>query len=105
MQVFVYKSAGRRGRWLYLAERDAFAAVPAGLLTAFGPPQFVLCFDPERRKGPLPAVDAATLTAALEAKGYYLRLDAGEPEDLLNAERQRRGLADLPALEVRDFFH
>ncbi len=104
--VFVYRSAKKARRYLYLAEKDAFARLPSGLLDAFGPPEFVMMFALGRHRE-LPRVKPEDLEAALSDKGYYLRIDLEEEptENLLNEERARRGLPPLTREHIDGFFH
>ncbi|MCR5536323.1 MAG: YcgL domain-containing protein [Succinivibrio sp.] len=103
--VFVYKSLAKTRRFLYLAEKDAFARVPSALLDAFGPPKFVMMFALDKHKD-LPKVKPEELEKSLAEKGYFLRIDlVSEEENLLNEERRWRGLPPLDQEKVRDFFH
>ena len=103
--VFVYKSLSKARRFLYLAEKDAFATVPSALLDAFGPPKFVMMFALNKHKE-LPRVKPEELEKNLSEKGYFLRIDLmTEEENLLNEERRWRGLPPLDQDKVQDFFH
>ena len=66
MRVFVYKSRRKPDTYLYLAEHDAFDAVPEPMQVTLRPWQFVLEFDltPDRR---LPRIDARVLQNNLGA--------------------------------------
>ena len=102
--VFVYKSASRPRRYLYLAEKDAFSGVPAGLLNAFGEPRFVMMFALGKRAR-LPRISPEQLEEALSTKGYLLRIDLeSEEENLINQERIYRGLRPLDRDELRELF-
>lgn len=102
--VFVYKSAKKQGRYLYLKEKDVFSHIPAGLLDAFGAPEFVMMFALSKHKT-LPKVNAEDLDRALEEKGYYLRIDLENlEENLVNQERLFRGLPPLSKEELADMF-
>lgn len=103
--VFVYKSLKKERAYLYLREKDVFSHIPAGLLDAFGAPQFVLMFALSEDRV-LPKVDARVLLDAIEDKGYYLRIDIESDEDnMLNIERKRLGLPPLEREKIADFFH
>ncbi len=103
--VYVYKSLKKARAYLYLREKDVFACVPGGLLDAFGAPKFVMVFALSKRKD-LPRVDPQVLAAALEEKGYFLRIDTeSDEENLLNIERARLGLPPLERESISEFFH
>jgi uncharacterized protein YcgL (UPF0745 family) len=72
MQCFVYRSARKAETYLYVCRRDDFAPVPAPILAALQPVQFVLelTLEPERR---LARVDAAEVRAALEQRGWFVQ--------------------------------
>ena len=71
MRVFVYKSRRKPDTYLYLAEHDAFDAVPEPVQVALRPWQYVLEFDltPERL---LPRIDAGVLQNNLANQGFHL---------------------------------
>lgn len=104
--VFVYKSPKKSRRmYLYLREKDVFSCVPSGLLDAFGAPQFVMMFALSRHKS-LPKVSPEELSAALDSKGYFLRIDLEDVEEnMLNIERKRLGLPPLEKEQIDGFFH
>jgi uncharacterized protein YcgL (UPF0745 family) len=72
MQCFVYRSARKAESYLYVSRRDDFGAVPAPILAALQPLQFVLelTLAPERR---LARVDAAEVRAALAQRGWFVQ--------------------------------
>ncbi len=103
--VYVYKSLRKTKTYLYVPEKDVFSHIPAALMDAFGAPQFVMVFAlrPERN---LPKVTPQQLSAALDDKGYFLRIDLDDVEEnLLNQERARRGLPPLDHDQIADYFH
>ena len=71
MRVFVYKSRRKPDTYLYLAEHDAFDAVPEPMQVTLRPWQFVLEFDltPDRR---LPRINARVLQNNLVSQGFHL---------------------------------
>ena len=102
--VFVYKSRNKQGRYLYLKEKDVFAHIPAGLLDAFGVPEFVMMFALSKHKS-LPKVKVEDLEEALDTKGFFLRIDLEDVEEnLINQERKYRGLDPLSKEELSDLF-
>ncbi len=102
--VFVYKSAQKARHWLYMAEKDAFAKLPDGLLNAFGTPKFVMMFALSKHRQ-LPKISPEQLESALNEKGYLLRIDLeDEEENLINQERRYRGLEPLDKDQLRDLF-
>ncbi len=103
--VYVYKSAQKERRWLYLAEKDVFSHIPDGLLNAFGQPKFVMMFALSKHPN-LPKITPEQLEQALNEKGYLLRIDVeSEEESLINQERKYRGLPPLTREQLNDFFH
>ncbi|MBO6258211.1 MAG: YcgL domain-containing protein [Succinivibrio sp.] len=102
--VFVYKSAQKARHWLYMAEKDAFAKLPEGLLTAFGTPKFVMMFALSKHRQ-LPKISREQLENALNEKGYLLRIDLeDEEESLINQERRYRGHEPLDKDQLRELF-
>lgn len=73
MHCFIYKSSKKPECYLYLAARDAFADLPAGLQGVFGTPVFVMELEltPERR---LAREDSRIVLDALESRGYFVQL-------------------------------
>jgi uncharacterized protein YcgL (UPF0745 family) len=73
MQAHVYKSRRRADTYVYLARRDDFACLPAGLRESLGPLEFVLVLEltPERT---LARTDPAVVRANLAACGFHLQL-------------------------------
>ena len=82
MRVFVYKSRRKTDTYLYLAEHDAFDAVPEPMQVTLRPWQFVLEFDltPERR---LPRIDARVLENNLVNQGFHLLFPANVLDPLV----------------------
>ena len=81
MHAYVYKSLRKADTYVYLARRDDFDCVPAGMRAALGRLQFVLelALTPERR---LASEDPATVRGNLAARGFHLQLppsQAGDP--------------------------
>lgn len=92
MECRVYRSSRREGVYLYVAKDELLEQLPEDLKTLLGKPIFMLSFDlyPERR---LARVEAKAVLAAIEDKGYFLRLDTvAEENNLLNRDRTSRGL-------------
>lgn len=79
MFCHVYKSRKRPGTYVYLAEEDGFSALPGVLLETLGSLEQVMALElsPQRR---LARVEAASVIAALQARGYYLQLPPAEFE-------------------------
>lgn len=103
--VYVYKSRRKLRTFLYIDQKDVFSHIPEGLMSAFGDPVFVMVFAlrPERQ---LQKISAEELTKALDEKGYLLRIDLeSEEENMLNIERQRKGLPPLEQEKISEFFH
>ena len=102
--VFVYKSRNKQGRYLYLKEKDVLSHIPAGLLDAFGTPEFVMMFALSKHKT-LPKVKVEDLEEALATKGYFLRIDIDDVEEnLINLERKYKGLEPLSKDELTSLF-
>lgn len=78
MQCHIYRSPRRRDSYLYLRERDAFAALPPALLASFGPPHYAFSFELHEGRA-LAQADAATVRAALNTQGFFLQLPPPDP--------------------------
>ncbi len=80
MRCHVYKSRKRPDTYVYLAEKDAFAALPEALRQHLGELERALEFelDPQRR---LARVEASTVLAALAQTGYFLQLPPAVEEE------------------------
>lgn len=78
MKCYVYKSARRPGTYVYLRERDAFAALPATLAAGLGALEFVMALElaPERR---LAQADARVVLANLAQAGFHLQFPPDDP--------------------------
>jgi uncharacterized protein YcgL (UPF0745 family) len=72
MRCFVYRSARREQTYVYLAERDAFDALPPPLLSALGTLQPVLELDLHQQRR-LAREDPATVRRNLTAQGYHIQ--------------------------------
>ena len=72
MQAFVYRSGRKPDTYLYLREKDAFAAVPESVRAPLGPLELALelTLTPQRK---LARADAAVVIANLERLGYHLQ--------------------------------
>ncbi|HGG59802.1 MAG TPA: YcgL domain-containing protein [Gammaproteobacteria bacterium] len=83
MQCFVYRSRRKPGAFLFVADKDMLAELPAPLLSAFGQPEFSFEFEltPDRS---LARADAKTVMQALVGQGYYLQMP---PQDSLDEVR------------------
>ncbi|HFD87881.1 MAG TPA: YcgL domain-containing protein [Gammaproteobacteria bacterium] len=81
MQCFVYRSPRKADTFLYLAEKDALAELPAALLDVFGVPQFSFNFDltPERK---LAREDAVEVIDNLRTRGFHLQMTAENKEPI-----------------------
>jgi len=88
MWCAVYKSRRRPETYLYVPGRDQFADVPAALLEMFGPPQFVLVCNLDKRQK-LALADLAEVKSKLAEQKYFLQLPP-PPENLLEAEKKAR---------------
>lgn len=73
MQVFVYKSSRKEGAYVYLPQRDDFAALPPPILQSLGQLTFALELDltPDRK---LATEDAPTVLANIAERGFHLQL-------------------------------
>ena len=77
MHCYVYASLRKPDSYLWLAERDAFGALPASLVLLLGDLRLVLEveLDEQRR---LPNEDAAAVLAHLHSQGWHLQLPPQE---------------------------
>lgn len=95
MDCFTYRSSKRDGVYLYLADPAFFDKLPEDLKQLMGKSIFMLKFDlyPNRK---IARVNAEDVIKALNEQGYFLRIDSTNiEEDLLNADRKSRGLAEV----------
>ena len=79
----IYRSTRKDGKFLYVAQRDQFDAVPEVLMQQFGKPQFVMLFNLVGEK-PLKRAKNKDVLQAVEQQGFYLQMPP-PPEDLLKA--------------------
>jgi uncharacterized protein YcgL (UPF0745 family) len=73
MYAHVYKSLRKADTYVYLAEREAFDALPAPMRETLGGLEFVLEVEltPERR---LARVDVEQVRAALVERGFFVQV-------------------------------
>jgi uncharacterized protein YcgL (UPF0745 family) len=77
MHCYIYASLRKADSYLWLAERDAFAGLPAELTALLGPLRLAMELDlHERRK--LPHEDAAQVLENLRSRGWHLQLPPAE---------------------------
>lgn len=86
MRCHVYKCLRRADTYVYLAQRDAFEALPEGLRHNLLPLDFVLELElgPDRR---LAREDPAVVRANLQQCGFHLQLPPPVPDHGLKADR------------------
>jgi uncharacterized protein len=77
MQCFVYASLRKADSYLWLAQRDAFDALPESLLLLLGDLRFVMevSLDEQRK---LPVEDTEQVLAHLRGQGWHLQLPPQE---------------------------
>lgn len=77
MQCYIYRSRRKLGAYLYLTEKDAFAALPEQLIKLFGLPEFSfeLELSPDSR---LVRAEAPKVLKHLQEKGFYLQMPANQ---------------------------
>ncbi len=103
--AYVYKSRSKLRTFLYVPEKDVFSHIPAGLMDAFGAPEFVMVFKLHKDRK-LQKITAEDLIKAFDEKGFMLRIDLESEEDnMLNQERARLGLPPLEIDQIADYFH
>lgn len=73
MNVDVYRSTRKADLYLYVAEDQAFDALPAELLRQFGEAVHALALELDEHTT-LARSDAVKVLRALRADGYYLQL-------------------------------
>jgi uncharacterized protein YcgL (UPF0745 family) len=73
MHAYVYKSLRKADTYVYLAEREAFDAMPVPVRESLGGLEFVLEVEltPERR---LARADVTQVREALAARGFFLQV-------------------------------
>ncbi len=73
MPCWVYRCGKKDGMYLYLAEKDGFAAVPSALMKLVGRLELVmeLQLHPRRK---LARSDAGQVMGQLRAQGFYLQM-------------------------------
>jgi uncharacterized protein len=77
MQCFVYASTRKPDSYLWLAQRDEFAGLPAALAAMLGSLHFVMevQLDPQRK---LPVEDTEQVLEHLRTHGWHLQLPPPE---------------------------
>lgn len=83
MQAYVYKSLRKSDTYLYLRQRDDFAALPEAVRAPLGQLAFVLEFTltPARK---LARADAAVVMANLQAHGFHLQFPPTQPDPMVD---------------------
>ncbi|MGH8159146.1 MAG: YcgL domain-containing protein [Rhodanobacter sp.] len=77
MQCFVYASLRKHDSYLWLAQRDAFEALPESLVLMLGELRFVMEVQlDEQRK--LPVENTAQVIEHLRTQGWHLQLPPQE---------------------------
>jgi uncharacterized protein YcgL (UPF0745 family) len=79
MNCSVFRSRRKDYTYIYLREDLQIDDLPASLLAAFGPPEFVIDLDlsPERK---LASEDVELVLANLENQGFHLQLPPGDQD-------------------------
>lgn len=80
MQCFVYRSRRKPGSFLFLAEKDNFANVPAVLLNIFGTPEFSFAFDLQPERKLVIKADATEVCRVIQENGFYLQLPPSDEQ-------------------------
>ncbi|HEX5307180.1 MAG TPA: YcgL domain-containing protein [Dyella sp.] len=73
MHCYIYASLRKADSYLWLAERDAFADLPAELTALLGPLRFAMELDLDAQRK-LPHEDAAQVLDHLRSRGWHLQL-------------------------------
>lgn len=78
----VYRSKRHDGMYLFVDKQEGLTRVPDTLLAEFGVPEpsIVFLLTPERS---MARVDAATVLADIEAKGFYLQMPPPKDEGVV----------------------
>ena len=73
LTCYIYRSPRKADTYLYLREKDDFSQLPAGLLQAFGEPEFSFEFElsPQRC---LAKEDPAQVYSNLKLQGFHLQM-------------------------------
>lgn len=73
MHCYIYASLRKADSYLWLAERDAFAGLPAELTELLGPLRLAMELDLDAQRK-LPHEDAAQVLDNLRGRGWHLQL-------------------------------
>ena len=73
MHCYIYASLRKADSYLWLAERDAFASLPAELTELLGPLRLAMELELEAHRK-LPHEDAAQVLEHLRSRGWHLQL-------------------------------
>src|SRR5690242_21166976 len=72
MHCYIYASLRKADSYLWLAERDAFASLPAELTELLGPLRLAMELELEAHRK-LPHEDAAQVLEHLRSRGWHLQ--------------------------------
>ena len=73
MICFIYRSPKKSEMYLYTLKRDDFTNIPQPLIKVFGPPEFSMVINLEKRDS-LARVDIKLVKQHLLEDGYYLQM-------------------------------
>lgn len=73
MLCAIYRSSKKDQTYLYIENKDDFSRVPEELMTAFGPPIFVMLLALGKRKQ-LASADIEQVKHLLTEQGFYLQV-------------------------------
>ncbi len=80
--------------YVYLKDKKDIELIPKELLERFKKLTYSFSFELNQERK-LERVDASNVINSLSEKGYYIRIDSPETEDLLNKYRKDQGLPPI----------
>lgn len=81
MYCSIYKSIKKELTYLYVKDKGNFKDVPASLLEVFGPPQFLMVIQLDKREK-LAGANIEKVKDSLKTQGYFLQMPPLLDDDL-----------------------
>lgn len=73
MQCYIYRSSIKEGLYVYLADEDGLANLPAPVMKQLGTPEFSMSLDLDADRK-LVQEDASVVLENLESRGFHVQM-------------------------------